>query len=131
MNTYTTAFNEAKELPSHIDGILQERYKFYSEKHKQGFTSIYSPTADAVSVFKALSPQYYGAERYYIQTVKTYREDGSLKKCGDWENKLMYHKAWSRNDVEVKSVDFDIVGVKRETSNLPSGVLITDINFIV
>jgi len=131
MTTYTTAFYEAKELPSHVDGVLQERYKFYNEKHRQGFTQVYSPTADAVSVFKALKLKYYSAEKYYIKTIKTYRENGSLKKYNDWDQKLMYHKPYSRQDVEVKSVEFDIVGVKRATNSLPSAVLLTNIRFIV
>jgi hypothetical protein len=128
---FENAYNEARSLPTHVDSMLQERYKFYNEKHKQGFTSIYSPTADVVSVFSALKPNYHSAERYYIKTVKTYREDGSLRKYNEWDQKLMYHKAWARKDVEVKSVEFDIVGVKRETTSLPSGVLLTNIRFIV
>jgi hypothetical protein len=128
---FENAYNEARSLPTHVDSMLQERYKFYNEKHKQGFTSIYSPTADAVSVFKALKRKYYSAEKYYIKTIKTYRENGSLKKYNDWEKKLMYHKAYSRQDVEVKSVEFDIVGVKRATNSLPSAVLLTNIRFIV
>ena len=128
---FETSYNEAKSLPTHVDGVLQGHYKFYDDKHKQGFTSIYSPTADVVSVFNALKPHYHSAERYYVKTVRTYREDGSLRKCGEWGKKLMYHKAWARKDVEVKSVEFDIVGLKRDTTSLPSAVLVTNIRFIV
>jgi hypothetical protein len=128
---FENAYNEAKALPTHVDGVLQGHYKFYDDKHKQGFISIYSPTADLISVFYALNPHYHSAERYYIKTVSKYRKDGSLTRYGEWSRKLMYHKPWSRKDVEVKSVEFDIVGVKRETTSLPSAVLLTNIRFIV
>jgi len=70
-----------------------------------------------------------GATRFYIKVVKTYREDGTIEKASEWEKKLMFHKAWSRKDVEITEVTFDVIGVKRETSKLPAGVLIANINF--
>lgn len=126
---YTAALNEAKELPTHIDGELQNHYKFYGED-KYFSKIMYSNEATPVSVFEALNTRYSGAERFYVKAVPTYREDGNLKKMSDWDKKLMYHKAWARTDIEVKEVKFEIVGIKRETTQLSAGVLIANVEFI-
>jgi hypothetical protein len=125
---YTEALNKAKNLPTHIDGELQEHYVFFGEN--RSFSKImYSENANPVSVFRGLQKRYFGATRYYVKQIPTYREDGNLKKMKDWDEVLMFHKAWSRNDIEVKGVKFDIVGIKRQTTHLPAGVLIANVVF--
>lgn len=129
VENYTAALNEAKELPTHVNAQLQDHYKFYGED-KYFSKIMYAEKVTPVSVFETLNPRYTGATRFYVQTVPTYREDGNLKKMRDWDKKLMYHKAWARTDVEVKGVNFDIVGIKRETTHLSAGVLIANVEFI-
>ena len=126
---YQRALIKANQLPSHINGVLQDHYKFYGEDKK--FSNIlYVKDINVATVFEALNLRYSGAERYYVQTIPTYREDGNLEKMKNWNKKLMFHKAWSRTDDAIKKVKFDIIGIKRKTTHLPAGVLIANIRFI-
>ena len=127
--TYTAALNQAKALPTHINGELQETYKFFKED-KYFATIMNSENANPVVVFETLNPRSSGATRFYIKTVPTYLEDGNLKKMKDWKKVLMFHKAWRRTDVNITDVTFDIVGIKRKTTHLPAGVLISNVKFI-
>lgn len=126
--TYQQAIKEARELPTHIDGKLQPHYKMYSDEtsFKIHYGSSYTPA----SVFMAMCYKRNCAQGYFLQKVPTYREDGSLKKMREWETKMFFHKPWGIEDVKVKDVTFDIVGIKRKTTHLPAGVLITNIKFI-
>jgi hypothetical protein len=127
---YSKVLNEAKKLPTHVNGVLQDHYKYFGEK--KAFTKVmYHDQADPVSVFEALNIRYSGATRFYVKNIPTYREDGNLNKMRDWKKILMFHKAWSRNDIEVKDVNFEIVGIKRQTTNLPAGVLISNAEFVL
>jgi len=126
---YTAALNQAKELPTHVDGELQDHYVFFGE-NKTSFKIAFSENPTPVSIYRASKIRPQGATRFYIKKVPTYRADGTLKKMRDWEEKLMFHKAWSRNDIEITEVKFDIVGMKRETTRRSAGVLIDNIEFI-
>lgn len=129
-DNYTKALSQAKELPSHINGELQGHYKFYVSDINQSFILLSGDQVTPVSVFEAMNQRYRGATRFYIKSMPTYREDGNLLPMKFWAKKLMFHKAWSRNDIEVIDVKFNIVGIKRQTSHLPAAVLIRDIEFI-
>ena len=125
---YTAALKEARELPTHYNGELQERHKFFGV-NKYYSKIIYCDNLTPVNVFESLNIRYRTATRYYVKIVPTYRENGNLKKMIDWDKKLMYHKAWGRTDIEVNIVSFNIIGIKRKTSHLSAGVLISNINF--
>lgn len=126
---YTAALIAAKELPTHVGGELQDHYKFFgTEKYFRKV--MYSENLTPVNVFECLNPKYTGATRFYVQTSPSYREDGNLKKMKNWNKKLMFHKAWARTDIEIENVNLDIIGIKRETTHLPGGVLIANIEFI-
>jgi len=129
-NNYTAALNKAKKSPTHVNGELQGHYQFLgNNKH---FSKImYTDQLTPVNVFESLNPRYTSATRFYVKSVPTYRENGNLKKIRSWEKRLMFHKAWSRTDIEVKNVKLDIVGIKRETAHLPAGVLIANIEFVI
>lgn len=129
MENLKQALKKAKELPTHVNGILQERV-IHFEKSEFECVTLYGDEATPVAIFEALRPRYSGATRYYIKEVPTKRADGTLNKKEKWEKKLMFHKAWSRTDIEVKEVKFSIVGLKRTTTHLPAGVIITDIKFV-
>ena len=126
---FTAAINEAKELPTHVNGQLQDHYKFFSSD-KRFDKIMYRSLINPVSVFEALNQRQLGASRYYVKNIPAYDEKGNLMKKREWGKKLMHHKAWARKDVEVKEVTFDIIGIKRETSHLPAGVLIANVEFI-
>jgi hypothetical protein len=130
-DNYTKALSQAKELPSHINGELQGHYKFYVNDINQSVILLSSNPVTPVSVFEAMNQRYRGATRFYIKSMPTYREDGNLLPMKSWDKKLMFHKAWSRNDIEVNDVKFTIVGVKRPTFHLPAAILIRDIEFII
>ena len=61
--------------------------------------------------------------------AKLIQDNGDRRKKDEWEKKLMFHKKWSRKDVEIKNVELDIVGIKRVTTHIPAGVLINNIKF--
>lgn len=44
---------------------------------------------------------------------------------------LMFHKKYARIDVEITKVDFNIVGIKRATTHLKPGVLISNIRYTI
>lgn len=128
---YQEALSLAKQLPTHINGKLQDHYVFF-EDEKKLFEIIYVDKITPAIVFENLfKGRKNGATRYYINIVPTYREDGSLKKKNEWNKVLMFHKAYSRTDIEVPEVKFDIVGLKRRTTQLSAGVLISNVKYII
>lgn len=95
------------------------------------FSVIYTknyPTPPAV--FESL----YSYERrrkgnyYYVQASKQ-DENGKTLPRKVFRYTLMYHKKWARKDIPVKSVSFDVVGLKRKSTQLDSAVLISNIKF--
>lgn len=130
MKNYKTEFQKAKLLPTHVNGELQPIYKMY-DNNISSFDVLYTEDCSPLSIFEAIKPRYNSAERMYITSIVTYRENGSIKPKRDWLRKLMYHKPYSRKDKEVLSVNFKIVGLKRETTKLPAGVLISNVKFII
>jgi len=128
---YESALELAYNTPTHDENKeLKERYLFFKENRYRYFTC-FAEKPTAANIFKCLKPHYLKATRLYIKRLPTYREDGNLKKMRYWEKKLMFHRAWQRSDVEVKEVDFEIVGIKRQTTHLPPAVLIQNVSFLI
>lgn len=128
MTTLEIKLKEASQLPTHDENGLTPH--FYVEKKYAGLAkTLYSSDDSPANIFKLVNPYQPKAEKYYIKEIPTYSEDGNLKKRKYWKQVLMFHKAWARIDIEVKSVTYDIVGLKRETTNLPAGVIIANIKF--
>lgn len=131
MENFNQALQLAKSLPTHIEGILQpQTIDFIRTKSLP--TTIFAETITPAIVFQAWSRfnRQNTATRYYILEVPTYRQNGTMNPKQLWTKKLMFHKAYSRRDIEITNVTFDIVGVKRQTTHLPAGVLISNIQFI-
>lgn len=119
----------AAKLPTHVNGELQpHHYKFVDGIY---YYTIYDNDESPASIFTSIQSKIgrQGAERYYTILIPTKRADGTTKPKSEWETKLMFHKKWARKDIEVKCVSFDIIGYKRKTTQLPSGVLITNVKF--
>lgn len=68
---------------------------------------------------------------YYYVSYSKVDELGNVLPKKVWRYTLMYHKKWARKDIPVKDVSFDVVGLKRKSTKLPSGVLISNIKYIV
>ena len=67
---------------------------------------------------------------YYVRAFKT-DEQGNILPKKVFRYVLMFHKKWARNDIPVKDVTFDVVGLKRKSTKLPAGVLIVNINYVL
>lgn len=130
MKTIEKKLQEAKTIKTHGEnGILNPH--FFLEKEYEGLSkTLYGTDDSPANLFLLLNPYQPGAQRYYIIEIPTYYENGNLKKQEYWDKKLMFHKAWAKTDIEVKKVSYDIVGLRRETTHLPAGVVIANIKFI-
>jgi hypothetical protein len=126
---YQNNLRIANGLPTHIDGVLQPIYTFYGEQ-LTNYTIVYVDQPTPSNIFSSLNTRYTGAKRYYIRNYPTYRVNGELKQQKDWNGKLYFHKPWSRKDIEINEVSYNIVGIKRATTHLPAGVLINNVQFI-
>lgn len=130
MKTIEIKLQEADQLPTHDENGLTPH--FYMEKEYTGIAkTLYGGDDSPANMFLLLNPHQPSAQRYYVKEVPTYKENGNLEERKYWKQVLMFHKAWSRNDVEVKKVTYDIVGLKRKTTHLPAGVMIANIKFIL
>lgn len=134
MKNFQEVLADAKNLPTHVNGDLQEIFTFLKMNDGMFFSVIEN---DVVSIFNEVSRLYFvkkaylnGAEGFYLKTYMTYRDDGTIRPKSEWETKLYYHRAWSRTDKEIKEVTYEIVGMKRITTNLPAAVLISNVKFI-
>ena len=126
---YNDLIIEARNLPTHVDGILQPENIFFVQPHGV-YHRIYSDSATVADVFNSVGFKKGMFRGYYSKLIPTYRPDGTLNKKSAWETKIFYHKKWARKDIEVVDVDFDIVGIKRETTQLRAAVLISNVKFI-
>lgn len=128
---YKEALELAKSLPTHIAGKLQPIYQFATGVEHKYQACLSSEDCSPAEVFEAMRFNRRGSDYYYIRQIPTFREDGKgLKKAKHWKKVLFFHKKWARTDIPVKDVEFDIVGLKRESAKLPAGVLIDNIKFI-
>ncbi len=57
-------------------------------------------------------------------------KDGNVLPKGVYYRTLWYHRKWARKDKEVTKVTFDIIGLKRASTHLPAGVIISGIKYI-
>lgn len=121
---------QAKELPSHINGELQPIYQFFSKEKPSLLFEIYGESITPVGIFKEVGRFKY-FKGYYLKSIPKLRNDGSVIPFKDWKTKLMFHKKYARTDIEVKDVTFDVVGLKRQTTKLGAAVLITNVKFII
>lgn len=140
MKSFQEVITDAKNLPTHVNGELQELFTFFKRNDSMFFSVIEN---DVISIFNAVSrldavtrlpfvkrAYINSAEGFYLKTYMTYRDDGTIRPKSEWETKLYYHKAWGRTDKEVKEVTYEIIGMKRKTTNLPAAVLISNVKFI-
>lgn len=111
---FNDALIYAKSLPTHTDGKLNHQFESFDKENKMWFSVIYED--DPLSVFRSLR----------IRRLKL--EKGFIYETG---GKLLYHVPYSRQDTKVKAVSFDIIGVKRQTTHLPAGVMINNVKFTV
>lgn len=110
ISDFKEALKNAQNLPQDSSTPI---YQLFDEK--VSFTTIYAN--DPISVFNSMFRGRMNSN-YYIKVI-------------DKMPTLMYHKKYSRNDIPVKNVEFKIVGLKRRSTHLDAGVLISDIKFIV
>ena len=113
---YQNNLRRAKQLPTHRDGVLQPMYTFYSDQ-STNYKVVYVKQPTPSNIFESLNTRYTGAERYYIRDF-------------NGTEKLYFHKPWSRKDIEINSVYYNIVGIKRRSTHLPAGILINNVQFI-
>lgn len=69
-------------------------------------------------------------DRYYVSYSKV-DEQGNVLPRKEWRQTLMFHKKWARKDIPVKDVTFDVIGLKRKSTKLPAGVLITNVDYVL
>lgn len=67
---------------------------------------------------------------YYVSHSKV-DEQGNILPKKVYRHTLMFHKKWARKDIPVKDVTFDVIGLKRKSTKLPAGVLITNVNYVL
>lgn len=133
---WATAIKTARELSEMPRDIRPQSYYFFWEKPTETYF-VLARYSDAfptpAEVFRACRRLGYfksnGAERYYLATEQVNDEFGRLKKLRDCEEVLYFHKAWARRDKKVTRVTFDIIGLKLQTTRLPAGVLINNVEF--
>lgn len=129
MTNLRTAFQAAKKLQTHIQGQLQPHYVGDTSKN---FTVVYTDDDSPASLFEANKFNFRGGwPKMWVSLEPTKRDDGTMRPQNEWRKVLLSRKKWQRTPTEVKEVAFDIVGLKRVTSKLPSGVLVRDIKFSV
>jgi hypothetical protein len=131
--TYGQALQQARALPSHLEnGQLAPIYQYFSGQPPQGtvVTVLSSDGCSPLEVFEAHKPRFSGAERIYVLSVPTYRENGYMNRKHLWRKILVFHAKYARHDEPITGVEFDIIGLKRETVGSPAGVLITNIRYI-
>lgn len=126
-NKAKEAFNNARNLKSHENGVLQPIYQLFTGVTYSGV--IYSDQFDPASIYACLMIKPKNNGKYWVAKKIERRDNGDLKKRRECENMLMYRKKYARKPIEVKAVTFDIVGLKRESTNLPAGVLIANVKF--
>lgn len=88
--------------------------------------------ASPVGVFRAMSrgkSRLFDSDGYFYISASKIGEDGKVLPKGVYRYSVMYHKRYSRRDVAVRDVTFNVVGLKRKSSKLPSGILISNIYF--
>lgn len=116
-------FDKALEMAESLD--TQEINYYFGEK-KSG-TTIFAGENNIVSIFQRLT-KFRNTDNYYIRSSK-YDEFGNILPKGVYDERLYYHKKYARNDKQVIGVSYDIIGIKRKTTHLPAGVIISNINF--
>jgi hypothetical protein len=127
---YQDALQKAKELPRQLNGELQPHYQMFGDETK--FDIILSADiATKETIFDVLNRFKSGRGGKYYKTIPTYHENGNLKPQKEWKKILMFHKKWARVDKEVTGVNYEIVGIKRQTTKLPAGVLLKNITFTI
>ena len=96
------------------------------------FTAVYTKNyPEPASVYESMRSTYGTRRRcdcYYVLASKE-DENGKTLPRKVFRYILMYHKKWARKDIPVKSVSFDVVGLKRKSTKLDSAVLISNIKF--
>lgn len=107
-------------------------YHYYTLSGKKAFygkfqTIIYSPTNNPAFIYSLINKNAKKGN-YYI-TYSKFDEHGNILPKKQYRNILMFHKKYSRRDIEIKNVDFKVVGLKRKTTHRPAGLLIEDIIF--
>ena len=130
--SYGQALQEARALPSHTEGGQLTPICQYYGKPPQGtvVTVLSTDGCSPLEVFEAHKPRFSGAERIYVLSVPTYRENGYMNKKHLWKEVLVFHARYARHDEPITGVEFDIIGLKRETVSSPAGVLIANIRYI-
>lgn len=107
-NEFKSSMEAAKQLPTHVDGELQEVYTFYEKSNNYRVIYDDSPSNIIRSII-------FGRNKYTVS-------NGYIYTYGS--NSTYFHKKYARLDIPVTGVEFKIVGLKRATSKLPAGVLI-------
>lgn len=116
-NNFDLALKQAKSLEQDSKTDI---YQFFNSKPEYMYYAITSqcPIHIFESVFRS---QRTGSGGYYIAYKMVNNKP---------EKVLMFHKKYSRKDIVVTSVSFEIVGLKRKSQHLPAGVIVTNIKFI-
>lgn len=104
-------------------------YVLYNNVTNEGVQADASP----VSVFRAVCRGHrrrYTEGGYLYEAASKTGDDGKILPKGKYRYAIMYHRKWGKRDVPVTDVTFDVVGLKRKSTKLPSGVLIANVKFV-
>lgn len=133
--TFNNAIKKAKSLKKDANTPIYQ--SFDGKQLSKGFTAIIygEKYPDAATVFIAQHLYKYKQAPYnngylYIKSVKN-SKSGEILPKGMYRDILMFHKKYARIDVEITKVDFNIVGIKRATTHLKPGVLISNIRYTI
>lgn len=130
---YTNAINTAQSLPQIGDWYYFNDGNTTNALPLGCFVYFDEEIPNPVSIYYMFKTAPMGRgyiDGFYTKTIPTYNEKGNMNPKRLWDEKLFFHPKWSRNDIEVSDVDFDIVGIKRKTSKLQAGVILKNIRFI-
>lgn len=127
-------FNEYLELAAKLPQDAKTAiYQLFNDNTPLVYYVLYDQP-NPLTIFRAMSQ---GRNRinvgrgYFYERPSKTNELGQVLPKGVYRHTIMYHRKWSRCDVPVTDVTFDVVGLKRKSSKLPSGVLISNVNFVI
>lgn len=128
---YLEALEKAKALPQDAGTPIYQPFEGRENLH---FYPIYcEQEPDAVSLFRAKYRKEsvdVGAGYLFVRNTKT-DDNGNVLPHKVYNTKLVYRQKHSTRITEVTKFTYEIVGLKRRSTNLPAGVLIANIDFDV
>lgn len=128
---YLEALEKAKALPQNASTPIYQPFEGRENLH---FYPIYcEQEPDAVSLFRAKYRKEsvdIGSGYLFVHNSKM-DDNGNILPHKMYNTKLMFRKKHSTRLTEVTNFSYEIVGLKRESTHLPAGVIIANVDFDV